>query len=82
VATAPTITAKARVREAFAQFTTAEPKATPVEARVASADPKSQAPKQAQVVKRKVAKAHPAHPSRPVMLAAQQPRFGLFDATW
>jgi hypothetical protein len=30
--------------------------------------------------KRKVARARPA--TRPVLLVAQQPRFGLFDTTW
>ncbi|MCK1386188.1 hypothetical protein [Bradyrhizobium sp. 21] len=62
------MSAKARVRETFAQFTPA-----------AKAQP-SQAPVQA---KRKVARTHPApQPGRPMMLVAQQPHFGLFDTTW
>ena len=66
VAQADPITAKARVREAFAQFTPTEPK--PAVATVAKPQPK-----------RKVAK---VHVGRPLVLAAQQPRFGLFDTTW
>lgn len=81
VASAPEATAKARVREAFAQFSPAEPKATAAAPKMAAAEPKSAAPKPAQVIKRKVARVHPIHPSRPVMLAAQQ-RFGWFDNTW
>jgi hypothetical protein len=61
--------AKARVRETFAQFT---PKAQPQQQVQAPAQPK-----------RKVARAHPA-PQRgqPMMLVAQQPHFGLFNTTW
>ena len=61
------LSAKVRVRETFAQLT---PKA----------DAKPQAPVQP---RRKVARAHPA-PQRgqPMMLVAQQPRFGLLNTTW
>jgi hypothetical protein len=82
------MSAKARVRETFAQFT---PKADAAAARkaeakpqaqseVAQAQPQQQAPAQP---KRKVARAHPA-PQRgqPMMLVAQQPHVGLFNTTW
>lgn len=68
-AQATPVTAKARVREAFAQFTPAEPKAGAVKTQP----------------KRKLAKARLPHPmmvGRPVMLAAQQPHFGFFENTW
>ena len=71
-AEAPSITAKARVREAFAQFTPAEPK------RDAKADLKAQAQPKRKVATR-VAK---VHVGRPLVLASQQPRFGWFDNTW
>ncbi|MGY3550099.1 hypothetical protein ACVWZ4_005461 [Bradyrhizobium sp. USDA 4472] len=63
--------AKARVRETFAQFT---PKA----------EGKPQAQVQAPVQpKRKVARAHSApRRGQPMMQVAQQPHFGLFDTTW
>jgi hypothetical protein len=67
---APSFTAKAHVREAFAQFAPAEPK------QQAKADLKPQ-PKRKLVTK--VAK---AHVGRPLVLASQQPRFGWFDNTW
>jgi hypothetical protein len=85
------MSAKARVRETFAQFT---PKSDVAAARKADAKPQAEA--QAQVAqtqapqvqapvqpKRKVARAHPA-PQRgqPMMLVAQQPHFGLFNTTW
>ncbi|MEH2486130.1 hypothetical protein [Bradyrhizobium sp. AZCC 2230] len=62
------MSAKARVRETFAQFT---PK---------TQAPQAQAPVQS---KRKVVRARPA-PQRgqPMMLVAQQPHFGLFNTTW
>ena len=83
------MSAKARVRETFAQFT---PKSDPATARKAGAKPQAlaqtvqtqalqvQAPAQP---KRKVARARPA-PQRgqPMMLVAQQPHFGLFNTTW
>ncbi|MDH6258183.1 hypothetical protein [Bradyrhizobium sp. BR13661] len=84
------MSAKARVRETFAQFT---PKADVAAARKAEAKPQAQsevpqAQPQQQVQapaqpKRKVARAHPA-PQRgqPMMLVAQQPHFGLFNTTW
>jgi hypothetical protein len=78
----PTVVAaippKARVREAFAQFRPSESelkadqaaKNQPTEPKAADARPQP---------KRKIAK---ARPSRPLMLVAQQPHFGLFDTTW
>jgi hypothetical protein len=89
------LSAKARVRETFAQFTPAGPKADA--AKKADAKPEAQAQvsqvqvSQVQVSqvhapaqpKRKVARTHPA-PQRgqPMMLVAQQPHFGLFNTTW
>jgi len=83
------MSAKARVRETFAQFT---PKGDTAVAKKADAKPQAQAQMaqtqapQVQVPaqpKRKVARAHPA-PQRgqPMMLVAQQPHFGLFNTTW
>ena len=86
------MSAKARVRETFAQFT---PKGDVAATKKADAKPQAenqaqvaatQAPQQAQVPaqpKRKVARAHPA-PQRgqPMILVAQQPHFGLFNTTW
>ena len=83
------MSAKARVRETFAQFT---PKGDPASVKKADAKPQAQAqiaqtqgpqlqaPAQP---KRKVARTHPA-PQRgqPMMLVAQQPHFGLFNTTW
>ncbi|QOG23258.1 MULTISPECIES: hypothetical protein [Bradyrhizobium] len=67
------MSAKARVRETFAQFTPGS-KADATK----KADLKPQAP-----VKRKVARAHPA-PQRgqPMMVMAQRPQFGFFNSTW
>jgi hypothetical protein len=80
------VAAPARVREAFAQLTPAVSRVdVKTEARIDAAT----ATKPDQVIakvaearpqpKRKVAK---ARPSRPLMLVAQQPRFGFFDSTW
>ena len=71
------ISAKARVRETFAQFT---PKTDTATAKKADAKPQAQAPVQP---KRRVVRARPA-PQRgqPMMLVAQQPHFGLFNTTW
>lgn len=71
------MSAKARVRETFAQFT---PKGDVAAARKVDARPQAQAPAQP---RRKLARAHPA-PQRgqPMMLVAQQPHFGLFNTTW
>ncbi|MCK1391300.1 hypothetical protein [Bradyrhizobium sp. 1] len=84
------MSAKARVRETFAQFTP-NLKVDTASARKAEAKPQIQAQQaQAQIPqaapaqpKRKVARAHPA-PQRgqPMMLVAQQPHFGLFNTTW
>lgn len=83
------MSAKARVRETFAQFT---PKTDAATARKADGKPQAlaqtaqnQAPKvQAPAQpKRKMAKAHWApHRGQPMMLVAQQPHFGLFNTTW
>ncbi|CUU17630.1 hypothetical protein BjapCC829_27945 [Bradyrhizobium barranii] len=85
------MSAKARVRETFAQFTPA-PKASAAAARKTEAKPQVQA--QSQIPqgqtpqiqaqpKRKVARAHPApYQGRSMMLVAQQPHFGLFNTTW
>ncbi|MDA9503890.1 hypothetical protein XI09_03545 [Bradyrhizobium sp. CCBAU 11386] len=78
------MSAKARVRETFAQFTPGQ-KADAATAKKIDAQAQAQAqasPAQAQP-KRKVARAHPApQPGRPMMLVAQQPHFGLFNTTW
>jgi hypothetical protein len=79
--------AKARVREAFAQIPSGQSEqagakvaaATKIAAMPAG-EPNKAELKQPQP-KRKVAKARPAA-GRPVMLVAQQPHFGLFDTTW
>jgi hypothetical protein len=57
------ISAKARVRETFAQFRPVDEK-----------KPEAKLPP-----KRKVAR---RHASPPMVLVAQQPRFGFFDTTW
>lgn len=86
------MSAKARVRETFAQFTS-PPKADAAAAKKTDAKPQvqaqaqpaqGQAPQtQAQQPKRKVARTHPApQQGRPMMLVAQQPHFGLFNTTW
>lgn len=77
------MSAKARVRETFAQFTQTVPKADAASAKKTDARPQvlAQAP-QAQS-RRRVARMHPApQPGRSMMLVAQQPHFGLFDTTW
>jgi hypothetical protein len=68
------VSTKARLREAFAQLpapptAAAEPKTPQVTKVAAKPQPK-----------RRIAKARAA--PRPLMLVAQQPRFGLFDNTW
>jgi hypothetical protein len=69
------LSAKARVRETFAQFTPS-PKANTATAGRTDGRPQAQP-------KRKVVRAHPAPaPGRPMMLVAQQPHFGLFNTTW
>lgn len=84
------MSAKARVRETFAQFTpapktdTAAAKKTDAKQQVqAQAQPAQGQASQAQQPKRKVARTHPApQQGRPMMLVAQQPHFGLFNTTW
>ena len=58
------MSAKARVRESFAQFRPAD-------------DPK---PEAKPLPKRKVAKARAAPPTQPMMRVAQQPNFGFFGS--
>jgi hypothetical protein len=74
--------AKARVRETFAQFTQTAPKADAASAK--KTDAKSQALAQVPQVqpKRRVARTHPAPQFARPMLVAQQPHFGLFNTTW
>jgi len=63
------MSAKARVRETFAQFVP-----TAAEAKAPQALPQA---------KRRVARARSVPPpGRPLMLVAQQPHFGLFNTTW
>jgi hypothetical protein len=71
--------AKVRARDAFAQLPPPEPRSAGAKA---AAMPVAEAVKTElkPQPKRKVARAHPA--GRPVLLVAQQPRFGLFDTTW
>lgn len=90
------ITAKARVRETFAQFTpAAKADAAAVKKAEAKTQVQAQAQAQAQTTqaqplqtpaqqpKRKVARAHPVpQQGRPMMVMAQQPHFGFFDSTW
>ena len=73
------MSAKARVRETFAQFTP-EPKA---DAAAGKKDAKPQVQAQAQPPKRKTARAHsvPQQQDRPMMVA-QRPQFGFFGNTW
>ena len=90
------ISAKARVRETFAQFT---PAAKADTAAVKKAEAKTQIQPQvqaqaqipqaqppqisAQQPKRKVARTHPVpQQGRPMMVMAQQPHFGFFNSTW
>jgi hypothetical protein len=69
------MSAKARVRETFAQFTPAAPKPEAATAKKTPVQPK-----------RRVARAHPAPQFGPQfgrpMMVAQQPHFGLFNMTW
>lgn len=86
------ISAKARVRETFAQFTpaakadTAAVKKTETRTQVqAQAQPAQTQSSQlsAQQPKRKVARTHPVpQQGRPMMVMAQQPHFGFFNSTW
>lgn len=71
------MSAKARVRETFAQFIPPGSKAGTASAK------KTEAKEQASIQpKRRVARARPAQPARPMMLVAQQPHFGFFNTTW
>ncbi|MCK1652134.1 hypothetical protein IVA88_11895 [Bradyrhizobium sp. 149] len=91
------MSAKARVRETFAQFTpAAKTDAAAVRKTEADAQVKAQVQARAQVPqaqpsqtpaqqqpKRKVARTHPApQQGRPMMVMAQQPHFGFFNSTW
>ncbi|MCP3400725.1 hypothetical protein [Bradyrhizobium sp. CCGB20] len=83
------MSAKARVRETFAQFTPA-PKADAArktdarpQVQAQAQLPQTQVPQIQAQPKRKVVRAHPApQQGRPMMLVAQQPHFGLFNSTW
>lgn len=90
------MSAKARVRETFAQFTP-DLKADTAAMRKTAPKPLAQALAQVPQVqtaqaqapqiqaqpKRKVARTHQAPPAgRPMMQVAQQPHFGLFNTTW
>ena len=86
------ISAKARVRETFAQFTPAA-KGAPAAVKKTEANaqlqaqaqlPQTQSPQiSAQQPKRKVARTHPVpQQGRPMMVMAQQPHFGFFNSTW
>lgn len=83
------MSAKARVRETFAQFTPGAPKAGSAAAAKADAKPQVQAQAQpaqapqAQPPKRKTARAYsaPQQQDRPMMVA-QRPQFGFFGNTW
>jgi hypothetical protein len=72
---APSFTAKARVREAFAQFTPADPRPETK----ADLKPQTKHKMASKVASNKVAK---LHVGRPLVLASQQPHFGWFDNTW
>jgi hypothetical protein len=83
------MSAKARVRETFAQFTPGGPKTGAAAANKVDAKPQvqanaqpAQAP-QAQPPKRKIARAYsaPQQQDRPMMIA-QRPQFGFFGNTW
>ncbi|MBR0960585.1 hypothetical protein [Bradyrhizobium japonicum] len=76
------MSAKARVRETFAQFTPGPKADSKAQAEVPAASPTRVQPK------RKIVRAHPAPQyyggpqyGRPMMVA-QQPHFGLFNTTW
>lgn len=81
------MSAKARVRETFAQFTPGSKadgsKADGSKADAAAtkkADARPQAPVQP---RRKVTRSHPApQQGRPMMVMAQRPQFGFFNSTW
>ena len=79
---AASITAKARVREAFAQFTPAEPKHDAKADFKAQAQPQPQVQAQSQPKRKAVARVAKVHVGRPLVLASQQPRYGWFDSTW
>ncbi|MDE5441294.1 hypothetical protein GWG65_07470 [Bradyrhizobium sp. CSA207] len=77
------MSAKARVRETFAQFTQTVPKADAASAKKTDARPQALAQAPQAQPRRRVARMHPApQPGRPMMMVAQQPHFGLFDTTW
>lgn len=68
------MSAKARVRETFAQFTPG-PKADAAAAGKTDGRPQAQP-------KRRVVRTHPAPQQGRPMMVAQQPHFGLFNTTW
>lgn len=83
------ISAKGRVRDAFAQLPPGKAvsqvesrPSSPKNEAMAASQPNASQPNKTDLKqpKRKVAKARP--PGRPVMLVAQQPHYGMFDTTW
>jgi hypothetical protein len=73
------VSAKARVRDAFAQLPPTDSKSAtgPKVAGVSGAETSKSEPKPP---KRKVARVRPA--GHPVLMVAQQPRYGMFYNTW
>jgi hypothetical protein len=71
---APSFTAKAHVREAFAQFTPAESKP--------AIKPETKAELKPQPKHKAASKVAKVHVGRPLVLASQQPRYGWIDSTW
>ncbi len=82
--TAAAAPARTGAREAFAQMTMAETKPQPPSAKTAE-KPHASAAKgvdTARTIEPKKRKIARARPGRPMILVAQQPRFGFFDSTW
>jgi hypothetical protein len=77
-ATAADVSAKARVREAFAQLPESHGTAAVTQSKAREAKMTAVKPQP----KRKIARARIAPSPRPFMLVAQQPHFGLFDTMW
>lgn len=78
----------AKVRDTFAQVTPAHSRThtarrTDSRSQAQAQLPQSQTFEGQDLPRRKVARSHPAPQApRPMMRVAQQPHFGLFDATW
>ncbi|WGD55992.1 hypothetical protein QA641_20100 [Bradyrhizobium sp. CB1650] len=69
------MSAKARVRETFAQFIPPGSKAEAASVKKTEAKATAQS-------RRKIARARPVQPQGRPMLVAQQPHFGFFNMTW